>query len=213
MANPDRSSAKRTILTFLKRNPGAPLREVATALGISRTGALKHLTQLETDGLLERQYRSGGIGRPRVCFRLTSRARQIFPAAYTHAALSAMAFIERHQGRAAVVQMLEERAAELRTKHAPRLGGKALADRVKELGRIRDEEGYMAEVKRPRKSSVELLEHNCPILAIAEKYGEACDVERRLFRDLLGADVRVSHRAVDGDAVCRFQIAPRPRPG
>ncbi|HTT73516.1 MAG TPA: winged helix-turn-helix transcriptional regulator [Thermoplasmata archaeon] len=206
------SSAKRTLLTLLKRSPGASLKEIAALVGISRAGALKHLTKLEEEGLVERQYRAGRRGRPRVCFRLTPPAQRIFPAAYTETALCAMTFIEKHQGRPAVVQMLEERASELRGKHAPRLAGKELSDRVRELGRIRDEEGYMAEVERPRKSGTVLLEHNCPILAIAEKYGEACDVERRLFRDLLGAEVFVSHRVVAGDPVCRFLVRERPRP-
>jgi predicted ArsR family transcriptional regulator len=207
------SSAKKTILTLLKRSPGAPLVEIAATLGISRTGALKQLAKLETEGLLERQYRAGKFGRPRVCFQLTSVARTIFPTAYSQTALCAMTFIEKHQGRRAVAEMLEERAAELRQKHAPRLLGKSLSDRVRELGRIRDEEGYMAETKRPRSNDLVLLEHNCPILTIAERYGEACDVERRLFRDLLRAEVFVSHRVVAGDPVCRFLVRPRPAPG
>jgi DeoR family transcriptional regulator, suf operon transcriptional repressor len=198
--------AKKTLLTLLKRNPGASLKEIAAELGVSRAGALKHLTRLEGEGLVEREYRTGKMGRPRVCFRLTRTAQRIFPAAYTQAALSAMSFIEKHQGRAAVVQMLEERAAELRERHAPRLAGKDLPGRVRELSQIRDEEGYMSELKRPRAAGTELLEHNCPILAIAEKYGEACEVERRLFRSLLRAEVAVSHRAVAGDPVCRFLI-------
>jgi DeoR family transcriptional regulator, suf operon transcriptional repressor len=204
------SSAKRTILTYLKRTPGASLKVIASELGISRAGALKHLTRLEDQGLVEREYRSGRIGRPRVCFTLSPVARRIFPVAYTQTALSAMGFIEKHQGRAAVVQMLEERAAELRDRHAPRLAGKCLSGRIAELSQIRDEEGYMSELKRPRADGTELLEHNCPILAIAEKYGEACDVERRLFRNLLGTEVFVSHRAVAGDPVCRFLIKPAP---
>jgi|SRR5271170_3635880 len=200
------SSTKRTILTLLKRMPGTSLKDIAAELGISRAGALKHLTKLEGESLVERQYRAGKLGRPHVCFQLTPTAQRIFPAAYTQSALYAMAFIERHQGRPAVVEMLEERAVDLRKKHASRLAGKELPDRIRELGRIRDEEGYMSEVKRGRKTGIELLEHNCPILAIAEKYGEACDVERRLFRDLLGAEVAVSHRVVAGDPVCRFLV-------
>jgi DeoR family transcriptional regulator, suf operon transcriptional repressor len=200
--------AKKTLLTLLKRAPGASLKDIAAELGVSRAGALKHLTKLEQEGLVEREYRAGKMGRPRVCFRLTPSAQRIFPAAYTQAALSAMSFIERNQGRAAVAQMLEERASELRQRHAPRFEGKDLPGRVRELSKIRDEEGYMSELKRPRTVGMELLEHNCPILAIAEKYGEACEVERRLFRNLLSADVSVSHRVVAGDPVCRFLIKP-----
>lgn len=203
--------AKKAVLVLLKRAPGASLSDIATSLRISRAGAHKHLTRLEEEGLVNREYRGGKVGRPQVCFRLSAVAQQIFPTAYTHAALSAMSFIERNQGRPAVVQMLEERARELRERHAPRFAGKDLPERVRELSRIRDEEGYMSELKRPRASGTELLEHNCPILAIAEKYGEACDIERRLFRRLLDAEVAVSHRVVAGDPVCRFLVTPGTR--
>jgi DeoR family transcriptional regulator, suf operon transcriptional repressor len=198
--------AKKTLLTLLKRAPGASLGDLSVQLGRSRAGTLKHLRKLEEAGLVEREYRAGKMGRPRVCFRLSSAAQGIFPAAYTQAALSAMSFIEKHQGRDAVVQMLEERAAELHDSHAPRLSGKDLAGRIRELSRIRDEEGYMSELGRPRAAGTELIEHNCPILTIAEKYGEACDVERRLFQGLLGTEVAVSHRVVAGDPMCRFLI-------
>ena len=64
----------------------------------------------------------------------------------------------------------------------------------------------MASVTQNGKTTYALVENNCPILAVAQKYGEACEVERRLFRDLLRADVGVSHRVVAGDPVCRFLI-------
>ncbi|EQD76601.1 transcriptional regulator [mine drainage metagenome] len=118
------STSRKAVLLHLKRYPGAPLKEIASALGISRTAALKHLGKLETENLVVRAYESGRMGRPRVCFRLTPSAQQIFPAAYTQAALCAMSFIEKHQGRAAVVRMLEERAQELRERHRPPVCGK-----------------------------------------------------------------------------------------
>ena len=67
----------------------------------------------------------------------------------------------------------------------------------------------MAELGTRRKDTVELLEFNCPIIAVAEKYGEACSVERELFRKLLRANVDVTHRVVAGAPVCRFMIRRR----
>ena len=45
-------------------------------------------------------------------------------------------------------------------------------ERVDELARIRDEEGYMAESKKQRKGNADhiLLEYNCPIIQVAEKH-------------------------------------------
>lgn len=200
------SSSKKFILLHLKREPGATLAEIAIELGTSRTAALKNLAALEGQGLVQREYRRGRMGRPHARFRLAPASQRLFPEAYVQMSLSALAFIERTQGRPAVTEMLEDRAAELRVKHRPRMAGKDLRGRVHELAQIRDEEGYMAALKRPGKSTFDLVEHNCPILAIAGKYGEACDVERRLFRDLLHANVAVAHRVVAGDPVCRFLI-------
>jgi len=58
---------------------------------------------------------------------------------------------------------------------------------------------------------VEMFEHNCPIMAVAETYPEACRVEREMFQNLLGADVETSHRVVAGDPVCRFLVRDRVR--
>ena len=157
---------------------------------------------------MERDYERGSKGRPRARFRLSPRSQQLFPQAYVQLSLGALGFLERAQGRGAVVRMLEERASELLVNHSPRLSGKDLSGRVRELTRIRDEEGYMASSRKWGTTGFELVEHNCPILMIAERYGEACEAERRLFRDALCADVSVRHRVVAGDPVCRFMIRP-----
>ena len=80
--------------------------------------------------------------------------------------------------------------------------------RVKELARIRDEEGYIAESKKDPKKNGKyvILEYNCPIIHIAENHWEACSTETQLFEKLLGAEVETTHRAAKGDLVCKFLI-------
>jgi predicted ArsR family transcriptional regulator len=85
---------------------------------------------------------------------------------------------------------------------------------VKELARIRDEEGYIAESKKESKSGGSggkyiLLEYNCPIIHIAEKHWEACSTEMELFEKLLGANIETTHRAAKGDLICKFVIKER----
>lgn len=83
--------------------------------------------------------------------------------------------------------------------------------RVKELARIRDEEGYIAESKKDSKKNGKhvILEYNCPIIDIAEKHWEASSTETELFGKLLGAEVETTHRAAKGDLVCKFLIKER----
>jgi DeoR family transcriptional regulator, suf operon transcriptional repressor len=200
------SASKRGILLVLKQAPDASLEEVARTLGISKVAALAHLQKLENEGLLERSYRAGHVGRPQVQFRLTPRANGLFPQSYAEVSMAALEFIERRLGPSGVAQLLTERAHEVADRARPRLSDRKLPDRVRELVKLRTEGGYMAEIGAQRTGSIEVLEHNCPILALADRFPIACETERRMFSSLLRADVDVTHRVVAGDPVCRFRV-------
>ena len=209
---PGYSASKRGILVLLKQSPDTPLDEVARKLGVSKVAALAHLKQLEHEGLIDRSYRAGKVGRPRVQFRLTPKASALFPQSYAEVSLWALEYIERRLGPEGVAELLTERAHEVADRARAHLDAPALADRVQELARLRTESGYMAEVGARRRGSVEMLEHNCPILALAGRFPVACETERRMFATLLHADVDVTHRVVAGDPVCRFLVRPAPEP-
>lgn len=203
------SSTKKRLLEELKRDGERSLTELAASLGISKMAVLKHVAVLEDKGLIERSFRAEGRGRPRVQFRLSRKAARLFPEAYTHLTLCALAFIEEKVGRDAVARLLRQRTQEVYDQNRSRFSDEDFRGRVQALVALREEGGYMAERGRIGKNSAEVLEHNCPILAIAEKYGEACQIEVDLFQKLLRADVDASHRVVAGDPVCRFMIRRR----
>ena len=203
------SGSKKQILDILKRSGERSLTDLSADLGISKMATLKHLAVMEDKGLVERSFRAGGRGRPRAHFRLTTNAGRLFPEAYTHLTLCALGFIEERLGRDGVVRLLRQRTQEVYEENGRRFDREDFAGRVRRLVALREDEGYMAERGRIGKHSAEILEHNCPILAVAERYGEACEVEGDLFRKLLHADVDASHRVVAGDAVCRFVIKRR----
>ncbi|MGA8302181.1 MAG: MarR family transcriptional regulator [Thermoplasmata archaeon] len=207
------SSSKRELLLLLKQRPNLSLAEIAALRHVSKVAALRHLSALEDQGLVERAYERSTIGRPSVHFRLSQQSVGLFPQAYTRMSISALEYIERHLGRDAVVGMLQERSHELADENRARLAAPELRQRVEELARLRSEGGYMAEVGGKKGSAVELREHNCPILAIAGQFPEACEVERRMFESMLKARVSTSHRVVAGDPVCRFLIRPRREEG
>lgn len=203
--------SKITILNLLKIRGETTLSDLAKLTRISKMGVLKHLAKLEKEGLIERNsIHVGELGRPEHAYKLTSRASELFPKAYTDIALCALAFIEQREGRAGVAKMLRMRQRELFERYNKLIESpESLKDQVSKLSELRDSEGYMARSKSLGKSSFEILEHNCPILALASKYGEACSTEVELFSMLLKADVDASHRAAAGDPVCRFVIKPR----
>lgn len=196
---------------LLKQRPDLSLAQIAAERRISKVAALHHLATLENQGLVERSYERNGLGRPAVHFRLSQKSADIFPQAYTQVSVAALEYIERRLGRDAVVGMLQERSHDLFEQNRPRLAAPGLRERVERLAQLRSEGGYMAEVGGKRGAVIEMREHNCPILAIAGQFPEACEVERRMFESMLHAQVSTSHRVVAGDPVCRFLIRPRGR--
>ncbi|MDQ3839131.1 MAG: hypothetical protein M3297_07680 [Thermoproteota archaeon] len=188
----------------------AGLGELADVMKISRMAVHKHLTLLQNRGLVEgTEARKGDVGRPKIMYKLTSQSKSVFPKSYSAIATHALDFIERNIGKEGVEKFLRERQNDLFDKYYKHLRGLDFDKRVKELARIRDEEGYMAESKKDSKQSAGrhvLLEYNCPIIHIAEKHWEACSVETELFEKLLGAHIETTHRAAKGDLICKFLI-------
>ena len=206
------SEPKKKLLYYLKVMQQAGLEELANVMKVSRMAVHKHLGLLQQRGLVEAVETRGHVGRPRMVYQLTSQSKTVFPKSYSAIATHALDFIERNMGKEAVEKVLRERQSELFDQYYKRLNGLDFDKQVKELARIRDEEGYIAESKKDSKSGsgkYVLLEYNCPIIHIAEKHWEACSTETELFEKLLGADIETTHRAAKGDLVCKFIIKER----
>jgi predicted ArsR family transcriptional regulator len=204
------SEPKKKIIYYLKVMQQANLEELSSVMKISRMAVHKHLNILQKRGLIESVETRGQqqVGRPRMIYRLTNQSKTIFPKSYSAIATHALDFIERNMGNDGVVKVLQERQEELYDQYYDRLKDLDFDQKVKELAKIRDEEGYMAESKNESKNHrVQIiLEYNCPIIHIAEKHWEACTVETKLFEKLLGAKIETTHRAAKGDLVCKFVI-------
>lgn len=203
------SEPKKKILYYLKVMQQAGLEELAKVMKVSRMAVHKHLVLLQNRGLVEGIENRGHVGRPRMVYQLTSQSKTVFPKSYSAIATHALDFIERNMGKEGIEKVLHERQTELFDQYYKRLKGLDFDKQVKELARIRDEEGYIAESKKESKKSGGkhvLLEYNCPIIHIAEKHWEACSTETELFEKLLGANIETTHRAAKGDSICKFVI-------
>lgn len=210
------SEPKKKLLYYLKVMQQAGLEELANVMKISRMAVHKHLAILQNRGLVEgKEVRCNVVGRPRMVYQLTSQSKTVFPKSYSAIATHALDFIERNIGKEGVEKVLRERQSDLFEQYYKRLKNLAFDKQVKELARIRDEEGYIAESKKESKKSDDsgekyvILEYNCPIIHIAEKHWEACSTESELFEKLLGADIETTHRVAKGDSICKFVIKQR----
>src|SRR5215218_11321360 len=201
------SEPKKKLLYYLKVMQQAGLEELANVMKVSRMAVHKHLRLLQQRGLVEAVETRGHVGRPRMMYQLTSQSKTVFPKSYSAIATHALDFIEKNMGKEGVEKVLRKRQSELFDQYYKRLKDLDFDKQVKELARIRDEEGYIAESKKLKSDGKHiLLEYNCPIIHIAEKHWEACSTETELFEKLLEAKIETTHRAAKGDLICRFAI-------
>ena len=206
--NCEMSETRMRILQLLKMRASMTISQLKEALHISQMGIRQHLAILEAEGLVAHYQEKQGRGRPPHVYQLTDEANSLFPTTYANFAVGLMHEVAKFNGPDFVNKVFRGRMkAQLET-YLLRLEGKTLCDRVKELARIRDEEGYMARFDESEDDYI-LTEHNCPIAVIAQEYPYVCEIETALFRQSLGAKVvRVEH-LMQGSHKCCYRI-PKP---
>ncbi len=208
------SALRRSILVHLRRTGPSSPDVIASALGASRSGVAQQLRALDTAGLVARTVVRHGVGRPRHVYDVTSDAQDLFPSNYDGLATGLIAAIVEVGGEALIEDVFAARrrqaGAALRARLDANLpAGSSLADRVLELARIQDEQGYISEA-RVNGDGIRLLEHNCAVLDIARDNGAACRAELDLFREVLGADVVRERHIATGDRCCEYRIGSTP---
>jgi DeoR family suf operon transcriptional repressor len=200
-------STRRTLLDTLKRRGEARVDALAEALGVTVSAVRQHLTALQADGwVLHREVRAGA-GRPHHLYRLSPEGDRLFPRSYAAITIDLLAEAEAEDPEI-VERMFERRRARRVERAKARLDGKELAERVRELTRILDEDGYLAEAIDLPDGMFRIVEHNCAILAVATKYGTACGTELEFIREVLpDATVeRVAH-ILAGGHVCAYEVS------
>ncbi len=197
------------LLLLLKKNGESSLNQISSLLKVSKVAALKHVRELEKSGLIERKSVAVKRGRPELFVSLTAAGKDIFPKSYSDIAIETLDYVNQHLGREHVGKILNMRAQKLVQPYSESLGSSQGKERVEKLASIREKDGYLAQWKKLPGGSFELVEFNCPLMAISSKYSEACSAENNLFTTLLDSRVESTHRVVDGHNACRFLIDMR----
>ena len=194
------------IVQYLKQNRGATAQDIAAALGVTAVAVRKHLEVLASEGMVAVRRLPLPRGRPKFVYELTTQAASLFPKAYDQLAVDLLDEVVAMDGEEKVGRLFRVRNQRLANEYRDRLADKSFVERLEELARLRDEEGYMA-VLRHREGSFVLSEHHCPIYAIAQRFPSACECEAELFKQVLDTDVERETRLVDGQACCTYRIA------
>ncbi|HUI04729.1 MAG TPA: ArsR family transcriptional regulator [Acidimicrobiales bacterium] len=201
-------TTRRAILMALKRNGTMHANDLARHLGVTVAAVRQQLARLGEDGLVTHRRDPDGRGRPSHSYELTPAADGLFPKRYGDLTTELLGYLGGPDS-AEVGGLFERRRRRRLADARERLRERPLEDRVAELTRILDEDGYLADVERLDDGGWRITEHNCAILSVATGFRQACSSELAFIRDALpGARVeRVAH-LMDGAHVCAYEVHP-----
>ena len=194
------------IILLLKKNKYMSLEELASSLSITKMAVLNHITVLEQNGSVGRKTVKKNVGRPSYIFYATENADRNLGNVSDAMLDDFMNFMKITGHEKIIEEFLKDRYSKVKSEYAGDMVGKDLDAKVRKLALLRQESGYYPELKKSQEN-YEMVEYNCPILAISKHFGIACSMETNMFENVLDAEVKSTHRQVNGYSACRFLIS------
>lgn len=199
-------STRDTILHMLKTQGPLSAKSIASTLLVTDMAVRRHLACLEKEGVIETELVRQAMGRPLTLYRLSPRAESHFPNKYSALTLDLLDELAEETGEDMVTRLFERRRDKLQQRYETGVSSKELAERVRMLTNIQNENGYMAEYEQIEDGKYIIKEHNCPISQIAKRYNQACSCELELFSSLLQAKVERTECFANGGCRCVYVI-------
>lgn len=193
------------ILLELKRSHQLTARELANRLALSLNAVRHHLKELEVSSLIQYERRHRGVGAPAFAYTLTRSGDAIFPRRYEATLTELLDHVVAREGREAAVAVLEARYSALTRRLQDELAQATPAERMAAVAQLLSEDGYMAEGSASSQGGT-LIEHNCAIQSVAERFPEICAAEARFLAAVLGAQVDRQEHILSGCSACEYRV-------
>ena len=197
------------ILLALKKAQPLSAHRLADQFSVSANALRRHLELLEHDGVVRHASHARGVGAPVFEYSLTSEGESLFPSAYVAALIEALEAVKQHAGSKGVVEMFRKRWEALATEARPELEKLPMGERTQLLAALLSAQGYMAEAVVLSDTNATIIEHNCAIRAVAERYPEICDAEADFLEMMTGGVVQRHQHILKGCNACEYQVTAR----
>jgi DeoR family transcriptional regulator, suf operon transcriptional repressor len=209
-AAPTLPAGRRTVLYALRRRGEASAEQIAEQLDMTVSGARQHLSALIRDGLVESAETATPEpkrGRRPLVYAATAAADDLFPKAYGELTNELLGYVEGTDPKLLDDLFAKRREHRIDNARARLADKRGLAAKVAELTRILDEDGYLATTERVSPGRYLIIEHNCAIWTVAQRYGQACTSELEFIRAVLPeATVERTQHMVAGARRCAYEV-------
>lgn len=190
-------------LNELHRIGPKTVQDICSAIGVTATAVRQRLLRLQGNGFVARELVRTGRGRPHYMYRVTDKGLRQLGDNYGDLALILWREV-RNISDPEIRRAITSRIRDALVSRLGRFGEGVLDERMRRLGDSLLSRGYDVEVGSEGKLPI-LRENNCPYQALAEEDRDICGLEREVFQQALGTEVRLTHCCLDGHHCCEFE--------
>lgn len=214
VAAPAETSTRELVARSILQHGPSTAAQLAERLELTPAAVRRHLGTLVDAGHLEprqqRVFGHRGRGRPANVFVMTDEGRCEFYHAYDDLAIKALDYLSEAAGPHAVENFAEYLFASIAASFIAASEASDAPSDLDVLAGVLSEQGYVAGIE-PVASGQQLCQYHCPVAHVAERYPQLCEVETRIFAELLGSHVQRLATIANGDGICTTHI-PKPIP-
>ncbi|QDU26926.1 MarR family protein [Anatilimnocola aggregata] len=204
------------VLDLLRKNSAMSVSQLISSTGVTATAVRQRLTRLLKQGLIERAANPGSRGRPSHKYTLTDLGRRSAGANFADLAVALwqeVRDIKDQEIRRGLLKRLSKRMAE---SYAEQIQGNSIGERMESLAELFSARQIPFDVKHIPSAAVQphnerslpvLSAHACPYPALAEQDQSICALEKMMFSELLGENVKLASCRLNGDHCCTFEPA------
>lgn len=200
-------TADRDLLELLRIGGAQGVADLAQHLAVTPTAVRQRLGRLLADGLVERHSIRNGRGRPKYRYRLTPKGLGMTGSNFTDLAMALWREVEGIEDFELRRTVLRRVLRWLWSRYAGQIQGRTLLERMRSLAELFAQRRVPFSVEPPPRpdDSPILTAHACPYPELADQDRTLCALERLLFSELLGEDMRLSRCRLDGSDRCQFE--------
>jgi predicted ArsR family transcriptional regulator len=195
------------LFDVLKRSDGLAVGDLAEALKMSYMGVKQYCVELEKRGYLDTWRRAKETGRPELTYRLTPKAQLLFPQLSNELSMEILEAVRQLHGATAAEKILYQYFLKKTEAYSKKIKGKSLVERATSLARLRENEGYCAQVDYDARHGLRLTEFHSPLADLIKAYPSVARMEEAMLSRLLQAPVHRDLSTVSGLMRITFLVA------
>ena len=192
------------LLDLLRKHGPLSVAQLKGAMQVTATAVRQRLVRLLARGEIERQAERISRGRPVHRYSLTEKGRRRAGANFADLAMALweeIRDIKDAEVRRGLLQRISRRLAK---SYAEEITGSSLDERMESLAEVFRQRQIPFEVDRSHDLPL-LRATACPYPDLAEKDRSVCSMERMMFSELVGENLRLADCRLDGHNCCTFE--------